>query len=318
MTKREKNLAMAVGAILVFWGVGAAWDSYREALDRRRAAVDSARSSLESARLEERYARRAALRELPAYQTRSLPANPEEAQQAYRSWLVDELEAAGLEFDDLVLSEKRPRDYSTTLGYSVKAEGDLEAVTRFLYGFYETPLLQKLTSVKLAPREGGRVQLTFTVQTLALAGADLSSGVPEGDSGRPSLRSADAYVASLAGRDFFRPYVPPPPPRPPRPPRRVVERPPPPPLPKFDDAAHAYVTGIVQSGDSLQAWVTVRTTGEVLRLSAGDDFQIGLLDGSIESVTSRALVVRTDEGRFATPLGSHLRDGVPVGADSAL
>ena len=44
-----------------------------------------------------------------------------------------------------------------------------------------------------------------------------------------------------------------------------------------DDATQAYVTGIVERDGRFTVWITVRTTGELLRLGKGAPFDIGLM-----------------------------------------
>jgi hypothetical protein len=79
--------------------------------------------------------------------------------------------------------------------------------------------------------------------------------------------------------------------------------------PAFDDAKHAYVTGIVQVDGRLQAWITVRTTGEVLRLFEGDPVKVGLLEGKIVAIGPRMLVLESGEEQTRVELGKNLREG---------
>lgn len=314
MTNREKNLAILVAALVVGWAGWSGWTTHQAAYDQRASAVIDAQNALDKARDEERRVKEAALEKLASYQERSLPTNLQVAQQEYRAMLLGAMQEAGLEIDDVTNTERRPGGEAyTSLGYAAKAEGDLPAVTKFLYAFYDSPLLHKMTMLKLVPRDGGRLQINFNATALSVAGAEIEAGTPQGESGRPLLGGVDKYLASIPARDVFSRYVPPPPPRPPAQP--VVRRDPPPP-PKFDDAAHAVVTGIVQAGDRLQAWITVRTTGEVLRLSEGDELQVGQLEGKIESVSAKQIIVQTGGERYATPLGANLRDGVKLEGDA--
>ncbi|MEN1679206.1 MAG: hypothetical protein AAGJ46_06405 [Planctomycetota bacterium] len=313
MTSRERNLAIGVAALLAAWGLWNAFGWYQGAVETGRQAVTDAQDRLDTARKKQREVL-AAVERLEAYQQQSLPADPQVAQQEYTAWLIDQLEAAELDFQDVALTDKRPQGEAfTSLGYTATATGTLEQVTRLLHAFYDSPLLHKMTRLQLVPIGNNRLRATLGVQALVVAGADRKEGVPEGGSGRPRLGGAEAYLASLGDRNLFKPYVPPPPPRPPTPPRPVVKRSPPPPPPKFDDAAHAYVTGIVGAGDRLKAWITVRTTGEVLRLGAGDELKVGLIDGRVESVAGKRMIYSADGARYATPLGSHLREAKKLG-----
>ena len=44
---------------------------------------------------------------------------------------------------------------------------------------------------------------------------------------------------------------------------------------RFDAAKYATVTGIIEQNDQPQIWVLVKTTGELLKLSEGDEFTVG-------------------------------------------
>lgn len=74
-------------------------------------------------------------------------------------------------------------------------------------------------------------------------------------------------------------------------------------------------SGAVDSGKGPQAWIHIRTTGEMLHLNAGDPIKVGALEGTIESVEDRSLVLRTGEKKFRVPLGSSLRKGQELDAD---
>lgn len=315
MTAREKKLASAIAVLVVGWGGWLLWGKYSAARDASRASRTQAEVALHDTKTREMMMK-AALPTLDRYQQQSLPADPQVAKSVYRSFLIEKLRDADLDFEDVTLTQTRPRgDAYTTLGYTTTAEGDLAAVTKFLHSFYNAPLLHKLTTLKLLPKSGQQLQVTFAAEALIVNGTIRKTGLPAGDSGRLTAGDVDDYVSAIDGRNLFAQYTPPPPPKPKVEPKPVVKTPP---KPKFDDAAHAYLTGVVQAGDRLQAWITVRTTGEVLRLYAGDSFEVGLLSGTIESVTPRQIVVKTDEESFVTSLGSHLRDGAPVFDDAAI
>jgi len=317
MTQREKNLGLAVALLLLLSGGWWAWGKYQSAIESRQAQLDDAKQSLLDKQLDQRMAM-ATLKQLEQFQSRSLPADPQVAQLEYRAWIIEQLEQAGLNFDDVTLTENRANgDAYRTLAYSTQATGDLSEVTRFLHAFYDSSLLHKMTSLKLIPTAGDNLNVAFTVEALAVNGSVRESGMPPAGSGRPALGDADAYLASIVERDLFTRYTPPRPPRPPRPPQQV-ERKPPPPKPKFDDAEHAYVTALVGAGDAWQAWVTVRTTGERLELTAGDAVEVGLLKGTVESVDARRIVVRSGDQLLATPLGSHLREGTDLAEEGAV
>lgn len=307
MNQREKVLAAGVAVLLVGWGASGLWQRYQSAVDGRSDALLDIRNQVERAKLEAHIARSAA-KDLETYQERSLPSDRNVAQSEYRDWLIDRLGGAGLAMDDVkaIGSSGRPGDAFESLTFTAVASGTLESVTKFLDGFHRSGQLHKITALKLKPSpEGTGLDVNITIQALIVPGVTRKGELATGEADRLTLADSDAYVKSIVGRNIFERYSPPPPPIPPRP--AVVRAPGPPPPPKFDDARHAYVTGIVSASEGLQAWVTVRTTGEVLRLKAGDTFSVGQMSGSVESVTNTELVLLCGQDRTRLKLGQPLR-----------
>jgi hypothetical protein len=154
------------------------------------------------------------------------------------------------------------------------------------------------------------MQVTLEVEALCLKGADAKDALPEGESKRLKLASAAEYQKSLGERDLATVYAPP---RPPAPPADKRDTPPPP--PKFDEAELARLSGTINTGDKWQAWIYVRSTGETLHLSAGDSVKVGALEGTIESVEDRSLVLKTGDKKYRVALGESLRSGKELDAD---
>ncbi|QEG40637.1 cadherin repeat domain-containing protein [Roseimaritima ulvae] len=91
----------------------------------------------------------------------------------------------------------------------------------------------------------------------------------------------------------------------------VVQAPPPKEEPKttaFDDATQAFVTALIYSRGSWEAWVTVRTKGEKLELRAGDEFEVGELSGKVIDVTQKFVQLEVDDRRFTVRLDGNLAD----------
>lgn len=307
MNQREKLLAGGVVLLLAGWGASGLWQRYQSAVDGRSDALLDIRTQVERAKLEAHIARSAA-KDLERYQELSLPSDRNVAQSEYRDWLIDRLEGAGLAMDDVkaIGASGRQGDAFESLTFTAVASGTLESLTKFLDGFHRSGQLHKITALKLKPTpEGTELDINLTIQALIVPGVTRRAELATGDAERLTLADTDAYVKSIVGRNIFERYSPPPPPTPPRP--AVVRSPGPPPPPKFDDARHAYVTGIVSGGEGLQAWITVRTTGKVLRLKAGEKFSVGQMTGAVESVTSTELVVLCGEDRVRLKLGQPLR-----------
>lgn len=91
-----------------------------------------------------------------------------------------------------------------------------------------------------------------------------------------------------------------------------------PPPPKFDTAKFTFLTGVIGTdveGES-EAWLQVRTTGQMLKLRAGADFDVGSLQGKIVHIGEQEIEIETADGkRLVVYVGENLRDALPAPTD---
>ena len=306
MTKREKILAAIVVGVLALVGLRTLKSKYDTMLTARRAALAAAEQQLRDANLNlERGV--IAVEHMAEWQAQSLPANPEVAQSLYSTGLMDRCKAAGLAVDDIQPKQhpSAPEPYAG-IGYKITARGTIKSLVALLYDFYRSPLQQQITRMQLRPSsDPSQLAITLEVEALALPGST-NDTIPTGTTDRLGDRTAADYATDIVGRNLFAVYTPP------RPVPAPTVRATPPAPPPFDDAKHAYVTGIVQVNGRLQAWITVRTTGEVLRLFEGDPVKVGQLEGKIVSIGPRTVVVETGDQQTRIDLGKNLREGTAV------
>jgi len=308
MSQREKRLTAVVRSLVLLWGGNWAWQTYSTRYNTAVAARSSAATELQST-LGELQRTRAAVRKLRDWQQKSLPADVNVAQSQYRAWLLDKLQEASLEIDDVSPRQAGgvASDAYQALTYEVKGEGTLEQVVRFLDTFYRSDQLHKLSVLRLFPQEDGkRVRVTLSIEALVVSGTKRETGLSDGVSDRLALPTADDYVERIGSRNPFVAYEPPPPPKP-----KVAEqsRPTPPPKPEFDHAKHAKLTAVVSVGDDYQAWVTVQTLGEKLFLKRGDKIEVGQFKGTVVEVFEQEMVVETDAGVVTFGMGEALSEG---------
>jgi hypothetical protein len=312
MNQREKILAAGVLALVALYGGYHFYGKYAKALHARQADVEAAQTKLDEAnhRLKEGHR---AVKQMEAWQQRALPANFDKALSLYKAWLLAKAKDSGLVVSDITLLPTTNNNAAyKAIGYQMVASGSLSSVVSMLYEFYRSPQLHQVSRLQIT-RPAGAAQLTVSldVEALSMKGAVANDKLPEGDAKRLKLASADAYKKSLAERDIVTAYAPPRPPTPPR------ERRDPPTPPKYDESELAFFSGATSSGNEWQAWINVRSTGETLHLASGDPVKIGALDGKIESVEERSLVLKTGEKRFRIALGQSLRKGKEINAKAA-
>jgi hypothetical protein len=281
------------------------------------AARDQASQALNKANIEYQratYARKM----LRQWEQKSLPSDAKVAEAEYRNWLIEQLREAKLSYEYVKPSggaQRTPRTEADhiPLGFGIQAEGKMDSVLAFLDQFYRSDQLHKITKLSLTPKKNSseNVIASIDIDALAIQGVDRATGLADGESDRLAHPSSKDYIERIGERNLFAEYVPPRPPvvrSEPREPRRTFTP------PKFDDSERAFFNAAVQGREegALQAWVNVRTTGESLQLGAGDKFEIGELKGEVASVTSRELVIDTDEGQLAIKIGESLRSGKKV------
>jgi hypothetical protein len=88
---------------------------------------------------------------------------------------------------------------------------------------------------------------------------------------------------------------------------RVVE--PRPAGPAFDHATQAFVVATVMQGEQPEAWVSLRTTGKMLRFKQGEKLTVGSVKGQVDVIGRKDIHLLTDAGRLRVPLGSPLTGG---------
>jgi hypothetical protein len=109
----------------------------------------------------------------------------------------------------------------------------------------------------------------------------------------------------IGSRNLFAAYRPPPPPTIERGPPEVSRDPPP---PKFDPGRYAFLTAIVERDGQPQLWLKARTTGQMLTLAEGDDFDLGPLHGTVKRIHQRAAEIEIDGQLCLITLGKSLRE----------
>jgi len=306
-------LVVLLAAQFLFSGPGGSIGDLRQERDEKAKQLGQRKKNVRRAQ--------AAVAKLRAWERRALPSDLKLAKSLYQNWLRDLTVRAG--FDEPVVDPgKATGNYYTAFPYTLRAKGDLGQLTRFLYGFYDAGHLHQIRSLRLKPLEGSeKLDLVLTIEALSLPGADREnklSDVPGARLKRNGLPAYEEVVVRrrLEGERFadsgglFAAYYP-------EPPKVVVREsepppPPPPPRPEFDHARFAKLQANVAADGRWEAWLTVQTTGRQWRLSEGDTFEIGTLQGKVTRVLPHAMEFEADGRRLLVTAGQSLRDAVEV------
>jgi len=246
---RRKSLLLAgLGLLAVFYGGDWAYTNWIEKpKEQRRKQIIALNSKITE--YDQKYIS-LAQQEIPWLQywySQSLPANPEVAQSLYRAWLLEVGEYVGIAGRTVNASQAVRRGAFYSMNFSLRGMGTLDQLTQFLYEFYNTGHLHKITSISITPvGRAGTLDLSLAIETLI---------VPQAN--RPGLGTGPAYrLTSLLLDDY-----------------EVI------PVrnlfsvgggSSIDPVAHTYLTAVNYVNDEPQAWFTLRTTGAVMKLGRDD------------------------------------------------
>jgi hypothetical protein len=151
---------------------------------------------------------RAAARKISQYEQRSLPANLEFASTHYQTWLVNEMELAGLIEPNmrLVTEQGGDKDLFVKQSLQIDANGTLPQVIELLHAFYSVDWLHRITRLTLRPvKDTKLLDITVHIETLSLRKASSADKLVPRPSNRLALASRDAYYDAIVGRNVFGP-----------------------------------------------------------------------------------------------------------------
>lgn len=311
MQRRERLLAITTAGLLGLVGAQLLYGSVQARFDDRHARLEGLRRDIDEKETQILRGKRIA-RQLADWQRRSLPADVQLARSLYQNWLSELVDQVQLSKANVVSSPVTTRrDAYHRLPFSVRGQGTLTQVTELLYKFYRADHLHRIVSLNLTPLEaagdkGGKTLDVFlSIEALALPAADRTDALNAAPAERLALADLEAYRKIIVERNLFAPYSPPP----------IAKKD----GPEFDAARHAFLTAVLESGGRPQAWLNVRTSGELMKLHEGDTFKVGPLNGTITKITisPRAIEYEADGRRRRVPLGKSLRDGKELPARGA-
>ena len=300
MTKREKTLTAAVAAAGLLWFGNSGLTKYRAALDRNSGLSRAAAEALGDAKFAEARGMQARAK-LSRWRGRSLPTNREVAKSLYQDWLREQLTTAGLEVSALVDKSATARNtHFSELALDVSAAGTLSQLADFLYKFYSSVHLHRITSATITADAGGQ-KLTVALTVGALILPD----VPRADqlaAGEPLAlpRTADEFRQRLADRNLFAP------------PQANAEG-----ADQTDpDAAGAKVTSLAT--DSLGWRLAVRNKDSQMQFfREGDSIKFGRFEGKILELGRHRAVIETEKGNMEVRLGQNFGEAAAVDAPTA-
>lgn len=320
LQKREKWLAIAVGALMVIVGGRVLLPALFSPLSSRQREVDDLQVKIDKTQSDLKRAA-AAQAKLAEWRKQSLPSDLRKGQSLYHNWLL-ELARDKVKFRKLTIDPGEPHPQKARLvrgesgappiiyqllPFTIRCDGSLEQLSQFLYEFYAAGHLHRIRQLSVKPNEkSGYLELLIGVDALSLPDADRRDQLAQAPSGRLAFSEA-TYSKTIVDRNLFAAYKPPPPPRREERPREPPVKPP----STFDPAMYAYVTAIVSKGDERKVWVTSRIKDQQIPLAEGERFEIGRMKGTIVHINGRDVEIESEGRRWTVALGGPLRASQP-------
>ena len=316
--------ALSVGA------AGGAYAFYKKAYQKPRAEIAQQIAQLETyietcKKNGENFDRTAA-NYAPVYAL-SMPTNRQSASVEYQIWL-DQM----LEFCNLIGPQTKAgryvlnRNQTATQEFSVQAQCSTADLTQFLFEFYWTPFLHRITALDLKPIEGSELlDVRMTIQTMAVGYKERRDAANAANETEKTLAQALAKFAAYPKSDKLPVET--------TPTRLLASGP----LAAYapfaeanlfravragiDSADYARLTGLPEVTDEkgnatrFSRW-RVETEDRTVTLKEGDRMQIGSVDAAVVKIADDFVVLRQDDERLWVVLqGEKLSDAVAVPAN---
>ena len=284
MQKREQILAIGFGLVVAAYAGN--W-LFQTALDGPLAERHA-----KTVRLQEDIARRqrdlrqarAAAKELAAWQAQSLPSDVQIARSLYQAWLLELVDAIGLQNRDVDSGEAVNRKgMYQALSFSVRGRGTLDQLTRFLDSFYRAGHLHQIHSLSVTPlSRSGELDLSIGIEALVVSGADRKDQL----AARASDRLASSTLAdyrTIVTRNLF----------------GVGSA-------DADAADHTYLTAVLDVDGEPEAWFTLRATDTILKLRQGQAIDVDQFHGVIAEIVDSDVIIQSDDERWLITVGESL------------
>jgi hypothetical protein len=220
---------------------------------------------------------------LDRFKAQSLPSNPEVARSLYQGWLLELVGQVGLTNPKVDSSEPLNRKgMYHQLSFSLRGRGTLKQLTHFLFEFYRADHLHQISSLSATPLQGtDELDLSVNIEALALAQADRKDRMSNRVSDRLASKKFDDYQV-IQQRNLFGVSV------------------------SSDATQYTFLTAVSSVDGQLQAWFTIRTSDEILKLRAGETLEIGAFKATVSGITDDDVIIESEGERWLVTVGESL------------
>ncbi len=318
LDKRQKLLVGVFVGVLALWqGSGVLWGIFFGPFDRRNIDIASLDVKLKEQR-DAKFKLDLAERRTRGWERRSLPPNPVVASTLYHHWILDL--ASSHELERLTVTPKRISTGATSAVFtripvSVTAECNMDQLCKFLYDFYRTDLMHKVTHLgveSLDYKGNPTLKVSLELEGLSLATAK-SRNTLFGDkqdkaiADAMSKKSLDDYKSLTAQNRFVRGYNGPP---------KPID-PPAPPAAPFDSAPYTRLVASTEVDGQWEAWLYDATTNQRTVLNIGKEFEISGVKGLVLEIGNRFVKLKVKDKDWRLEMGDNLKQMVELKPDKA-
>lgn len=205
LSPRDRLLAVSGGGILVLVLLYLSWSWYSGLVTAREAQISSLDSEI-TKRERKVLLGKKALKELHAFRERSLPSDKFVARSVYQEWLLARAEEAKLKNLNVSGGNNRPMQFvGQVLSFNLKAEATLPQIVSFLESIERQHYLHRMTRLSLKPGKDKIIDLSLSLEAVAVEKADAIDAMPTVKETRLRLPSAAEYMQIICNRNFFYP-----------------------------------------------------------------------------------------------------------------
>ncbi|MDR1960129.1 MAG: hypothetical protein LBQ54_13980 [Planctomycetaceae bacterium] len=241
----------------------------------------------------------------------ALPNDNDKAAFLYKNWLLDLTGNAGFEKRDIqqkavraVKTGRQSEDQYRSHQFSIRAQGTFTQLGDFFRRFYSVNQLHLIRSVSMKPVDDAKkLDLVIEIEALNIPGTKNTELVTASN---PLMAEVPwpEMTQTVARRNFFAAYVPPP---------RREERPVPPAAPRrVNPTPYTYINAITWINGKPQVWVTLRTEGQKYKLHEGEEFDIGSTRCVIHKIHDRSVEVKTGGTLWGIELGKSFAEAEEI------
>jgi hypothetical protein len=231
-----------------------------------------------------------AARRLTEWQRHALPSDMADARAQYQAWLRDLADRFQFQQPLIEVAGVDLKPKSCVLKYKINGRTNIAKLIEFLHEFYSAGHLHQISSLDVsAVPNSPELTVKIDIEAMSLPSADRKNKLTAERGKSLQLKTLADYNQAIAnGKIFAMPQGP------------------------ADIAIMTFVTAILAVDGRGEAWLVNRMSGQNWQLHENDQFQVGMLRGTVKSIGTHDLVIEVDGRPRRFRSGNSLRAGEEI------